>query len=174
MSKAILTARMVVVSLLAGLLLGLTGCVSSSSPKPPADWPALHAAVRVSDVDGLYRGTRSEVARFNQVFFPKQLMAIQGLDGYRLTTMPAGLQVEALAGGTVLTTRVIPVELEAGAIAFNWEDAAQAGSSQPSHRHRAALQMNAEGELVAWHTSTETGFLGASTTDWMRLPRTKE
>jgi hypothetical protein len=152
---------------LAGLLLALTGCVSSSIPPMPADWPAAHALVRVSDLDGVYRGDHTEVARFNQVFFPKQLMSIQGLDAYRLTTMPAGLQVEALAGGTVLATRVIPVELEAGAVIFEHKDS----DAQGSYRARTTAQVNALGELVVAYHRASTSFLGGSTTDWMRLPR---
>ena len=80
-------------------------------------------------------------------------------------------KVEALAGGTVLGTRVIPVELDHGAVIFEHKESGPEGS----YNTRATVQLNAAGDLVVAYHRSPTSFLsGSSTTEWMRLPRAPE
>lgn len=172
MSKILPTVRATCVGL---LVLGLTACVHISNPGMPADWPALRPLATVSGLEGTYRGDRRQCSQFSQAFFPREALAVQAADGYRLTTVPDGLQVEALAGETVLRTRVIPVQLTAGAVTFEHKESGHEGLAAASYSFRTTLQINAAGELVAAYHYSSFGVVfpvpgGSSTTEWWRLP----
>ncbi len=160
MSKAYLNIRPVLAGLFGSLLLlALAGCVM------PPDWPAIKPVATVSGLEGTYRGDLKQCAQFTVPLFSTQYLSVRDADGLRLTVVPDGLQVEALSGPTVLNTRVVSVQLEQGAVTFEWKSPAS------SSHYRETLRVNAAGELVIEHHQSSVGIDAYSNTRWWRIPR---